>query len=222
MRVPERSATGASCNGTMARSSTPPASTPGWSCITRSRDVGTIGEAERDGRRQAVSCSRLGDEGGEIVGAAAHVGFIEDAFCQTPEEARHAAFQHLTTRREQGGTRRDRPAERQQIVFIAAGAVQQEQRRAAGHGGRLEAMDEGQRVSPGHGTLLLGGSARAEARAGDVGSGEDRQHVLDGRAARLEEGRQLQRLAEARRRLVHGEAGMSVAISNSTWPGSRK
>ncbi len=60
--------------------------------------------------------------------------------------------------------------------------------------------------------------AQLRATSGDFG-----QHRFDLGAAAFEEGRQLQGLAEV---FATGSSaakpGMSVAISNSTWPGSRK
>ena len=55
--------------------------------------------------------------------------FVEDAFGETAEEARHAAFQHLAARRKQSRFWRDHVAQADQVVFVAAGAVQQQERR---------------------------------------------------------------------------------------------
>lgn len=54
------------------------------------------------------------------------------------------------------GARREHLPKRQQGVLVAAGAVQQQERRSAGLGGRLEAVDEREFGRGGHGYLDQG------------------------------------------------------------------
>ena len=75
-----------------------------------------------------VSVASLEHKVSKLVGAPTHVVFVEDAFCETPEEAWHATFEHLTAWREQRSARRDRLPKRQQIAFVAPRTVQEQDR----------------------------------------------------------------------------------------------
>ena len=66
------------------------------------------------------------DEVGEFVGAMDEVGFVEDAGGETTEEAGLAVFEDLSARAEQRGAGAQESAERDEIVFVAAGAVEEE------------------------------------------------------------------------------------------------
>jgi len=110
------------------------------------RDIGAVRIAERDRRGDTVVLARRRNEVGEIVGAPAHVVLVEHAFRQAAEEPRHAALQHLAARRQQRGAGRDRVAQRNEIVLVAAGAVQQEQRRRSRPIAGFEAVDELRRL----------------------------------------------------------------------------
>ena len=118
---------------------------------SRCGDIGAIGETERDGRWQAVFLAGLADEIRKFICTLAHIVLVEHALCEPSEEARHAAFQHLAARRQQGRARCDDASKINQVVFVAAGAVQQQKRRQALLGGRLEAVNERQFGRGGHG-----------------------------------------------------------------------
>ena len=64
----------------------------------------------------------------QVVRPPAQVVQVEHALRQPPEEARHAVLEHLAARAEQRGPRVQRPPKVEQVVLIAAGAVQQQQR----------------------------------------------------------------------------------------------
>ena len=74
--------------------------------------------------------------------AAAHVVLVEHALGEAAEEARHAVLEHAAARREQGRAGRDHLAEPEQVVLVAAGAVQQQERREPASRRGLETMDE--------------------------------------------------------------------------------
>jgi hypothetical protein len=109
----------------------------------RRRDVGAVREADRERRRQAVGLPRRAHEGREVRGPAAQIRLVEHALGQPAEEARHAVLQHRPAGREQRGTGGEHPAEGQEVGLVAAGAVQQQERRPVRRAGGLEAMDEG-------------------------------------------------------------------------------
>ena len=87
-------------------------------------DVGTVREPDRDRRCQAVGRSRRGHEAREVGGAAAQIVFVEHAFGQTAEEARHPVLADRAAGREQGRPWGQCTPQRQQVVFVTAGAVQ--------------------------------------------------------------------------------------------------
>ncbi len=91
-----------------------------------SGDVGPIGKANGNGLCQTIGLARFDDEIGQLVSALDHILLVEHAFCETPEKAGHAVFQYLATRRKQRAVGRQGFAQGQQIVFVAAGSVQQE------------------------------------------------------------------------------------------------
>ena len=89
-----------------------------------------------------MALPRALDECTKLQGTLAHVLFVEHALRQAAEEARHAVFEDAAAWREQGRTRRYHGAELQQIVLVAAGAVQEQERRRTGPGSGLKAIDE--------------------------------------------------------------------------------
>ena len=93
----------------------------------RGGDVRPVGEAHRVPRagRDGVLRACGGDELRELLGAHAQVVLVEDAFAQTAEEPGHAVFQHRPARGQQRRAGDERVAQRQQVVLVAAGAVQQ-------------------------------------------------------------------------------------------------
>ncbi len=119
-------------------------------------DVGAVREADGHRRREPVFRPRLRHESGKIPRATADIRLVEHAFGEPPEEAGHPVLQDRTPRREQSGTRREGAAETDQIVLIAAGAVQQEKRRGCGIGAGLEAVMEAGESVDGHDGLLRG------------------------------------------------------------------
>ena len=74
----------------------------------------------------------------ERVRAARDFGGIEDALGEAGEKAARAVFGDVAARTEYGGARSEFTRERQQIVFIAASAVEQEQGRGSGIRAGLE------------------------------------------------------------------------------------
>ena len=187
--MPARSAGGGSPSGTIARSRAAPASASGRS---RSRAAAMFAPFEKPtaiGARQAVGLARLGDEVGELVRAAAHVLLVEDALRQPAEEAGHAVLEHLAPRGQERGPGCHRAPEREEVVLVAARAVQEQEGRPAGLGPGLEAMDEGQRrllvmadLARPRGVPAPVRRARADRRDEDrvgAASGDRRQDGLD-------------------------------------------
>ena len=78
------------------------------------------------GFARLIGLARFDDEVGQFVSALDHILLVEHAFCKTPEKAGHAVFKHLATRRKQRAVGRQGFAQGQQVVFVAAGSVQQE------------------------------------------------------------------------------------------------
>src|SRR3954454_3957525 len=103
-------------------------------------DVGPVRETHGDRSVEPVHLTSLQDELGKRVRAAAHVLFVEDTFCETPEEAWHAPFEHLAAGREQRGARRDRLPKEQKVVLVPARAVQKQDRWLASEGRRHKPM----------------------------------------------------------------------------------
>lgn len=66
------------------------------------------------------------DEVGQFVGAPDEVVFVEDAGGEAAEEAGLAVLEDLSTLAEQRGTGAEKLAERDEVVLVAAGAVEQE------------------------------------------------------------------------------------------------
>src|SRR2546430_1173727 len=67
--------------------------------------------------------------------AGAQIFEIENAFRQPPEKTRHSVFEHLSARAQQVRVRRERAAEREQVVFVSTCPMQQQKRgrRGAAH-----------------------------------------------------------------------------------------
>ena len=98
-------------------------------------------------RVEAVGLRRRPDEVAQVLRALGQVLHVKDALGQPPEEARHPVFQHLPARTEQGGLGHEHPPQFQQAVFVAARAVQQQQRRRVRPRRRDEPMDKAQMSS---------------------------------------------------------------------------
>ena len=178
----------------------------------RRGDVGAVGEADRHGRRPArrPSAPRRRSRRARRRGGARRPRRTRprraggrSAACRPPAPCRAA----------RAGPRRARRApERQEVVSSPPVPCRSRSGGRAGLGRGLEAMGEGSESS-GHRGLRATIDGCVQAIAGSAAS-------ISCAAARGR--RQLQRLAERGRRLVDGEARMSVAISNRTPPGSRK
>ena len=83
------------------------------------------------------------DEIREFVRSADEVFLIENAFGQSSEKARHAILQNLPARAEQSRARKKIAADVQQIVLVAARAMQQKKHRSgASLRGGQESMNE--------------------------------------------------------------------------------
>src|ERR1700730_1101875 len=149
--------------------------------------------------------SRFFDEIGELQGAVAHIVLVEAALGKAPEKSRHAVFQDFSARRKQRRVRRDHATERDEIVLVATGAVQQQHRARIGLGAFFKAMSEGQRHQAVRSAACRSGSTasislRRASRNG--GSFRSWPSVSTGSST--------------------AKPGASVAISNRMPPGSRK
>ena len=60
------------------------------------------------------------------MGALDHILLIKHTLGKAPEKAGHAVFKHLATGRKQRTVRRQGFAQGQQVVFVAAGSMEQE------------------------------------------------------------------------------------------------
>ena len=77
----------------------------------------------------------------ELLRVELQVFDIEYAFRQPAEEARHAVLYHLPSRAEQGSVRSQRRPQRDEVLLVASGSVQEEQGEFAAFSGP-ETMDE--------------------------------------------------------------------------------
>jgi len=94
----------------------------------RGRDVGAIGVAHGDDPTEVLVGGLVFDEIGQFVRSADEVFLIEDSRSEAAEESRGTVFQDLSAGAEQGGAGAELAAETDQVVFISAGAVEQEER----------------------------------------------------------------------------------------------
>jgi len=67
------------------------------------------------------------DEIGQLMRAPDEVGFVENSGSQTTEEAELSVFVDFAARAEQRGPGADQFSQRDQVVFVAAGAVKQQE-----------------------------------------------------------------------------------------------
>ena len=145
----------------------------------------------------------------ELVAAQPQVVEVEVAHAAPREEARgHAALEHLAARTEQRRLGSELAAEVDQLVLVAARAVQQQQRRRAA--ARLEAVDE--RLDAAHSGS--GRHARMSGSGVSTGSMRSRRCSNAGGSERCSPS------DSSGSSTV--KPGPSVAISKSTPPGSRK
>lgn len=64
---------------------------------------------------------------GQLVRAPDHVFFIEDAFTQAPEKSRQAILENIAPRTQQRGSWIKVAAQRDQVIFVSASSVQQQE-----------------------------------------------------------------------------------------------
>src|SRR5437588_10435206 len=79
---------------------------------------------------------RSGDKIREFVRTRDDIFFVENALGQPPKKSRRAIFQNFSARAEQGRVRIDGPTEREEVIFISAGTVQQAQPPTASPGNK--------------------------------------------------------------------------------------
>lgn len=93
---------------------------------------------------------------GQLMRTTHDIFLVEDAFGEAPEKAWRAVFGNLSARAEEGGGGIEFAAEREHVVFVAAGAVHQEEDARAGCFTRDEVVNKiergHERVSPLPGT----------------------------------------------------------------------
>src|SRR5262249_952777 len=150
---------------------------------------------------ETIAFACVGNEVRQFGRPPPHVLLVERAFGEPPKKARHALLQHLSPRREQRCAGRHRAAKRHEIVFVAAGTMQQQDGRHAGRGGRLEPVNE---IRGHHAASSAGSTFSISPRRGSRKGGSLSAPPSEATGSST------------------AKPGMSVAISNSTCPGSRK
>src|SRR5215213_1554784 len=174
-------------------------------------DVGSVRESNGD--QCALLDPVLGaggyDKLGEVVGSTMEVILVKHAFVESTEEPRHAVLQHCPAYREHCRTGRQLVPQRQQVVLVSAGPVQQQQRRSGR--GLVRPLKDVRSVETcfrAHGTSMSSWSGGREAaicwRFGSSHGGNLRLRPSSSSGSSTE------------------KPGASVAISNNTPPGSRK
>lgn len=91
----------------------------------RGGDVGAVGIADGDDLPEMMAFALVFDEIGQLMRAPDEIGFVENPGSQTTEEAELSVFVDFAARAEQRGFGADQLSQRDQVVFVAAGAVQQ-------------------------------------------------------------------------------------------------
>jgi len=95
----------------------------------RRRDVRAVGTPDR--RHSAwiefVTHRGRANEIGQLIRAPDDIGFIEDALGQAPEESRPAILQNIPARTEQRRFGIKLASEREHVVFIATGPVEEQE-----------------------------------------------------------------------------------------------
>ena len=104
----------------------------------RRGNVCAVGIADRDQRVlvETMFLRRRGDKIREFVRPRDDIFFIENALSQPPKKSRGAILQNFSSRTEQGRVGIDAATDREQVIFVAAGAVQQQQRSIASPGNK--------------------------------------------------------------------------------------
>ena len=177
----------------------PPPSRPGPLQQQGRGDVGAVGEADRDQR--ALGDPVLGARPSCTNSASSSARRRRSSSSNTPSRSRrkNRGMPFSSTRapdREHRGAGRQVVAQRQQVVLVAAGAVQQQQRGARGR--RLRRA--GRRAAG-------RGRSRRSTHGTSTSELQRRQRGRDLLAVGLQPRRQLEVPAELEQRLVDGEAG---------------
>ena len=89
------------------------------------RDVGAIGIADSDDFTEASASRLVFDKIGEFVCATNEVGLVENSRSQTAEKAGLAVFEDLPAGAQQGRAGPEDSSERNQVIFVPAGAVEE-------------------------------------------------------------------------------------------------
>ena len=113
-------------------------------------DVGAVGVTDGNHFAEMTAGALVFDEVGKFVGAADEVVLVEDAGGEAAEETGLAVFEDLAARTEQGRAGAEDAAEREEIIFVATGAVKQKER---GRGAGFEAGDHENFFSHGLGRI---------------------------------------------------------------------
>jgi hypothetical protein len=90
-------------------------------------DVGAVGVADGDHLAEVPACTLVFHEIGQLVGAANQIVLVENAGGDATEKTGLAILKDLSARTEQCGAGPEEAAERDQIVFVATGAVKEEE-----------------------------------------------------------------------------------------------
>ena len=116
----------------------------------RGGDVGAIGVADGDDFSEVLPGGLVRNKVGKFVGATDEVVLVEHSGGEASEETGLAVFEDLSARAEQGGAGAEESAEGDQVVFVAAGAVEEEER---GRGAGFETGEHGNLFSHGLGKM---------------------------------------------------------------------
>ena len=92
---------------------------------------GKIVKGEMRAGGEAMVGGDAGDEIREFAGAEPDVILVEQAFGETPEEARHAIFEHFSTRGNDRAAGRHRIGKAHEVVLVSARAMEKKQRHFA-------------------------------------------------------------------------------------------
>jgi hypothetical protein len=92
-------------------------------------DVGAVRVADGNDLPEIMAFALVFDEFGELMRAFDEVDFIKNSGCDPAKEAELSVFNNLTARAEQRRAGADQFPKRDEIVFVPAGAVEQQERR---------------------------------------------------------------------------------------------
>jgi hypothetical protein len=100
-------------------------------------DVGAVGVTDGNHFAEMTAGALVFDEVCQFVGAADKVVLVEDAGSEAADDAGWAVFEDWSARTEPGRAGPEEVAERKEIVFVAAGAVEEKE------GGRGAGFEDG-------------------------------------------------------------------------------